>query len=332
MPRSSAGFLSSDRSFLLPRGRHVGTAGGRPRGYPIDLSVKAQEPRWKEAWRGDPGAQLHVVLIQHGLGSYERYLGGDGDEWLETMLATARHLAKVQLKAVRQAGGYPHRTPFPHSYRLVPPWLSAMAQGQAASLLIRAHIETGEEEFAESALASLAPFGVRSREGGVLATLGGGPFLEEYPTTTAGSFVLNGAIFAIWGVLDVERVMSQSGPVSSAELLGTLGRNLHRWDNGHWSRYDLYPHPVPNVASSFYHLLHMNQLEELSASHPDLTSFAQYAAQFRDYRDARHDRLWAFCGKAAFRVLVPRNATLARALPWSPLRGTRQAAPSSTST
>ena len=56
MPRSSAGFLSSDRSFLLPRGRHVGTAGDRPRGYPIDLSVKAQEPRWKEAWRGDPGA------------------------------------------------------------------------------------------------------------------------------------------------------------------------------------------------------------------------------------------------------------------------------------
>jgi hypothetical protein len=332
MPRSSAGFLSSDRSFLLPRGRHVATAGGRPRGYPIDLSIKAREPRWKDAWRDDPGAQLHVVLIQHGLGCYERYLGGGGDEWLETMLATARHLARVQLKSGRQAGGYPHRTPFPHSYRLMPPWLSAMAQGQAASLLIRAHIETGEEELAESARASLAPFGVRSREGGVLATLGDGPFLEEYPTTPAGSFVLNGAIFAIWGVLDVERVMSESGPVSSADLLGTLAGNLHRWDNGHWSRYDLYPHPVANVASSFYHLLHIHQLEELAASHSDLTSFAKYAARFRDYRDARHDRLRAFCGKAAFRVLVPRNATLARALPWSPLRGARQAAPASTST
>ena len=28
----------------------------------------------------------------------------------------------------------------------------------------------------------------------------------------------------------------------------------------------------------------------------------------------------SFCGKAAFRVLVPRNAALARALPWSPFR------------
>jgi hypothetical protein len=315
MARSSAGLLSSDRSFVLPRGRHV-AAGG----YPIDLSVKAQQPR------SQAGAQLHVVLIQHGLGCYERYLGGEGEQWLEAMLATARHLADIQLRA----GGYPHRTPFPHSYRLEPPWLSAMAQGQAASLLIRAHIETGEDRFAESALASLAPFGVPSREGGVVATLGGGPFLEEYPTMPAGSFVLNGAIFAIWGVLDVERVMSESGPVSSAQLLATLDGNLHRWDNGHWSRYDLHPHPMPNVASSFYHLLHIHQLEELAASHPDLTSFAHYAARFRDYRDARRERLRAFCGKAAFRMLVPRNATLARTLPWSPFRAARRSSSTST--
>jgi hypothetical protein len=64
--RSSAGLLSSDRSFVLPRGRHVATAGGRPRGYPIDLSVKAQESH------SIPGSQLHVVVIQHGLGCYER--------------------------------------------------------------------------------------------------------------------------------------------------------------------------------------------------------------------------------------------------------------------
>jgi hypothetical protein len=301
MARSSAGRLSSDRSFVLPRGRHV-AAGG----YPIDLSVKARQPRPMA------GAQLHVVPIQHALGCYERYLGGDGEQWLAAMLATARHLADIQLPA----GGYPHHTPFPHSYPLKPPWLSAMAQGQAASLLTRAHRETGEDRFAESALASLAPFGVPSREGGVLATLGGGRFLEEYPTTPA-SFVLNGAIFAIWGVLDVERATSASGPVSSAQLLGTLAGHLHLWDNGHWSRYDLYPHPIPNVASSFYHLLHIHQLEELSASHPHLTSFAEYAARFRDYRDARHERLRAFCGKAAFRVLVPRSPRLARALPWS---------------
>lgn len=322
MARSSAGLLSSDRSFVLPRGRHVATAGRLPRGYPIDLSVKAQQPRWKEAWGSDRGAQLHVELIQHGLGCYERYLGGDGDEWLAAMLATGRHLVDVQVPAGRQTGGYAHRTPFPHTYRLVPPWLSAMAQGQAASLLIRAHVETGEDRFAESALASLTPFGVPSRGGGVLASLEDGPSVEEYPTTPHGSFVLNGAIFAIWGVLDVERTMSESGPVSSAELLATLAGNLHRWDNGTWSRYDLYPHPVPNVASSFYHLLHIHQLEELSASHPRLPAFAQYAARFRDYRNARRDRLRAFCGKAVFRVLVPRNATLARVLPWSPLRGT----------
>jgi predicted amino acid-binding ACT domain protein len=83
------------------------------------------------------------------------------------------------------------------------------------------------------------------------------------------------SVKAVSGVLDVERTMSESGPVSSAELLATLAGNLHRWDNGAWSLYDLYPHPVPNVASSFYHLLHIHQLEELSASHPRLPAFAQ---------------------------------------------------------
>ena len=37
------------------------------------------------------------------------------------------------------------------------------------------------------------------------------------------------------------------------EGVTTLARNLHRWDTGQWSRYDLFPHPVPNVASPAYH-------------------------------------------------------------------------------
>ena len=45
--------------------------------------------------------------------------------------------------------------------------------------------------------------------------------------------------------------------------MDTLARNIDRWDTGSWSRYDLFPHRVVNVASSSYHVLHINQLRAM---------------------------------------------------------------------
>ena len=59
------------------------------------------------------------------------------------------------------------------------------------------------------------------------------------------SFVLNGAIFALWGYRDVGVGLDDRVALEQFEALtSALAANLERWDTGFWSRYDLYPHRV----------------------------------------------------------------------------------------
>jgi hypothetical protein len=266
------------------------------RGYYVDLRVKAREP-------GEPEVHpLHVVSTQWGLSAHEHWLHTEREEWLASAVRAGEHV----LREMGEDGALVHREPYPHSYRLEPPWLSAMAQGQAASLLVRLHAATGDERMAEGALRVLRPMSVPSSEGGVQAELHGGPFLEEYPTQP-GSYVLNGGIFALWGLRDATVALGDSGAGALFEAgLNTLAANLHRWDTGWWSRYDLFPHPVLNVASPAYHELHMDQLRamQLVAPRPEV---AERLERFSAYARSPLRRARAFALKVAFRLRVPRG-------------------------
>lgn len=317
--RDSPGFLSSARSFTLPLGPRIDPIGVS--GYPIDMRAKAADPQWPPAGLTPLTDQLHVDVIQWALGCYERHLAGEGDHWLGGALECGEHLMTIQERDGSRIGGWTHHFPYPHSLPLPAPWLSAMAQGQGASLLVRLHIQTGDQRFAEAAHQALKPFGVASEEGGVRAMLEGREFPEEYPTQPA-SLVLNGAIFALWGLRDVAAALSDSD--SQTRFLDgaqTLALNLHRWDTGRWSLYDLFPHPIPNPASSFYHALHISQLEamEMFAPHEE---YRRVRDRFVAYAASARLRRLAFFNKCLYRVLVPRNRLLAHRLPWTrKLRG-----------
>ena len=316
-PRSGKpGFFSSARTLSLPRGPRIEP--GRVGGYYIDLRQKARTPRLPPSGPPAGDDRLYVGVIQRGLGSYERYLAGEGEAWLATALAVAEHLLGRQERGGRHDGGWVERRPFRHTFPLRPPWLSAMAQGEGASLLVRMHNETREERFADAAHRALKPLAVPSSEGGVRAELDGGPFPEEYPTDPP-SYVLNGAMFALWGCYDVGVGLRDAESAQAFEEgVDTLAACLDRWDTGHWSRYDLFPHPMVNVASSFYHSLHVNQLEAMSliASRPQ---FESTAARFAAYAESRTKRTRALLHKVLFRLAVPRNKLLAHRMPW--LRG-----------
>jgi heparosan-N-sulfate-glucuronate 5-epimerase len=310
--RTTGGFFSSARAFSLRPGAHVDAEGLG--GYHIDLSIKADETGWPPSWLR-PDAP-YVVHAQWALGSYERYLETSDERWLEWALAAARELARSQERTGHLQGGLVHREPFPHTFHLAPPWLSAMAQGQAASLLVRLHRETGDESLAEAARRALLPLDVGVSEGGVRAELGGGPFFEEYPTAPS-SYVLNGGIFALWGCHDVAAALGDGAATRLwREGLEVLATGIDRWDTGFWSRYDLYPHAVPNIASSSYHVLHLSQLQATRRleARPELD---RAIMRFEGYLASRKDRTEAFARKVLFRVVVPRNRLLTHCLPWT---------------
>lgn len=306
--RVKADFLSSAKRFSLHPGSQV--EADSVNGYYIDLRIKAASPRWPPDGFQD---KLHVFTSQWGLGCYERYLAGDGDEWLQAAIAASEHLVRIQTRGGKQDGGWIHKKPYRHTFRVRPPWLSAMAQGQGASLLVRAHRATNEERFAEAATRALNPFAIPSSDGGVRAFLGGRPFPEEFPTEPP-SFVLNGGIFAIWGNYDVWKGLGdEAAGAAFNENMVMLAANLHRWDTGYWSRYDLYPHAVMNVASSSYHVLHISQLRAMQLIAPR-REFSEAVTRFEEYAVRRVNLARIFLRKSVFRVLVPRNRVVARVL------------------
>lgn len=313
--RSFAGFFSSASTFSLPHGSQYRP--GEIGGYYIDLRSKADAPGWRPDWLLPPSEGLFVASAQWGLACYEHWLATGEQAWLASARDCAEEILSLQEREGPLRGGFRHDTRFWHTFKLDPPWRSAMAQGEAASLFVRVHRETGDERFAEGARLALGPLAVGQAEGGVRAELGGRGFPEEYPTDPP-SFVLNGAIFTLWGVHDVAVGLGDEPARELFEqLVDTLAGNLHRWDTGYWSRYDLFPHPVVNVASSFYHDLHVSQLRALNALSPR-PQLAATAERWAGYAESRACVVRSFAHKSVFRIMVPRNVSLARRLPWSP--------------
>jgi peptidoglycan/xylan/chitin deacetylase (PgdA/CDA1 family) len=314
-------FFSSAKSFPITVGTLV-----RPEevhGYYVDLRFKATKPAWPPDWLRPRGKQLHVATAQWALGCFERFLANEGEEWLKAAIDAGEYLLEDQ----EPDGAWLHGMTMPHSYQLHPPWISAMAQGESASLLVRLYKVTGEERFADAARRAMQPLRKPVRAGGARALLAGGPFFEEYPTEPP-SFVLNGGIFALWGCYDVGAGLGESDATQDfTDGLDTLAKNIDRWDTGYWSLYDLFPHPVlRNVASPAYHILHTTQLRamELIARRPELQAAA---ARFEGYAESRFDPVRAFVTKATFRIITPRNRFLAHRVPWSESRRGRNVKP-----
>jgi len=158
---------------------------------------------------------------------------------------------------------------------LPPGWLSAMAQGQAMSALVRAYGRTRRKEYIDAAILAIEPFGRQSAEGGVVARfMDRYDWYEEYPTTPP-CFVLNGFIYALVGLYDV----AASAPLGDgqrtaarlyAEGLKSLRVMLPMFDTGTGTVYDLRHltlaaggRAAPNRARWDYHAAHVNQLAVL---------------------------------------------------------------------
>ena len=301
-------FLSS--SFEVERGQRADP--DAVRGYPIDFRVKALRTQMWPGFAEEPGAHVWVGPIQRGLGCYERYVAGEGDQWL----ASARETADLLVREQREDGGWEHRFHYPHTFDIAPPWLSGMAQGEGASLLVRVHDATGEDRYAEAAHRALGPLSRTAADGGASAPLDGTLVPEEYPTEPP-SLVLNGMIFGLWGLRDVAVGLGEESARAAFEAgVDALARSIGRWDTGWWSAYDLHPHRVRNVASIGYHALHIAQLEATDALAPR-PELAEAARRWAGYAESPAARARAWGAKVAFRLAVPRSARVARVVPWA---------------
>ena len=259
-------------------------------------------------YRGTIGRQYNPIAIaQYGLGNYNLFRRtGDADrrnrffriaDWL------VQHL-EPNAKGVPVWNHY-----FDWEYRdtLRAPWYSALAQGQGISVLVRAYLlcnnkESGESRYLNAAQRALASFFKPVAEGGVTFTDGqGDAWFEEY-LVSPPTHILNGFIWAAWGVYDYFLATRDSSAHELfARAVRTLVRNLDRYDLGFWSLYEQSGTRLPMVASPFYHQLHIVQLRVMYRLTGE-DKFMRVADRWETYGRSRSKRTRALCYKSAFKL------------------------------
>lgn len=179
-----------------------------------------------------------------------------------------------------------------------------MTQGEGISLLLRGHEASSRDAYLQVAGDAFQAFLHPVENGGIVAYDHDGlPFLEEFPHRHPYSHVLNGFIYALWGVYDFSRYTRDGNAEHLYEQgLESLKIALESYDVGFWSRYDLFPSRLINVASPFYHQLHIAQLEALWFI-CRLPEFRAVALRWRSYQRSRPSVVRATLLKGLYKVV-----------------------------
>ena len=260
------------------------------KGYYNDLTGKVKmEPELVDGLELPLTVQPHgktivfpVAVFQYGLGCYDLYLQEGDKRYLKLFL----HYAAWTLEQQDSSGRWAN---FAHCYPENP--FGAMAQGEAASLLIRAYKESGEQRYLDAARKAIDYMLIPLEKGGTTRYDGDDVILLEY---THLPVVMNGWIFAWWGLYDYVKLTADTRYRDVMERsCQSLERHLPLFSTGYWSKYDL----DYRIASPFYHRLHIAQM---TAMH-QLTgreTFAEYAAKWTHNQESLWCRWKAFIIKA----------------------------------
>jgi heparosan-N-sulfate-glucuronate 5-epimerase len=271
--------------------------------YYMPFSSKADYPGHHDSsgipmlnYHGQIGLQYNPIAIaQWGLGNYNLHRQQKvlaASDWLCTNLEQNAHGLWV----------WNHHFDWEYRTTLKSPWYSGLAQGQGISLLVRAHAETGSAKYLDAAHRAFQSFLVSTDKGGVSFTDAKGDLWFEEYIVTPPTHILNGFIWAIWGIRDYALA---TGQASAHDLftraVATLRTNLHRYDLGFWSLYEESGTRLPMLASAFYHQLHIVQLRVMHRLTGDKV-FADYADRWEGYAQSRSRRTRALCYKGAFKL------------------------------
>ena len=180
-----------------------------------------------------------VQIFQYGLHCHGQWIEGGDETAKKAFLAQARWCRDNQQERNGVCGCFVYRTPN-LDYGVTGSWISAMAQGQAISLLLRAADVVRDEGFYESALSAAEPFKYSISDGGVVwRSAPYDVFLEELAALPA-SHTPNGNIYALWGLWELQkRTAADWLATLVSEAIETLKRRLPLFDSGYWSYYDL---------------------------------------------------------------------------------------------
>jgi heparosan-N-sulfate-glucuronate 5-epimerase len=253
-----------------------------------------------EDWTGTPfdddgvilsrdGAHyLPVRIAQYGLQQHNEWLRTRGDACKQRFLRQAIWFRDHQRINNGVAGCYVYDVAEP-DYLAQPPWISALAQSEAISLLMRAEETQPGAGFLEAARRAAEPFRFDLAHGGVVwRAASGAIFFEEYPVAMA-PHVFNGNMYALIGLIELSwRFCEPWIAEAIAAGIASLKLFLPRFDAGFWTFYSgvTSEHGFRRVCTLKYHAFHIALLRVLAS----LTGEAELGAAAD--RFMRYQRSW----------------------------------------
>ena len=252
---------------------------------------------------GAIGKQYNPIAIsQYALGHFNAYFNSGDTARRRKFLLVADWLVNNLEQNQRGLFVWMHHFDFEYRTTLRAPWYSGLAQGQGLSVLVRAWRETQDARYLEAAHQAFAPMLVDVSMGGVHFTdSGGNRWIEEY-IVDPPTHILNGFIWALWGVYDF---WLATGDAEAGKLFrdctGTLLNKLATYDTGYWSLYEQSGTRFKMLASPFYHRLHIAQLRIMHLLTGEAL-FQQTADRWEAYTGNRANRSRALIYKSIFKL------------------------------
>jgi hypothetical protein len=239
-------------------------------------------------YKGDIGLQYNPnAIAQLALGYYDKILSGEdcSEEFLTQSVYFLNHGRVVEDDILLWEYNFPFEI----------------------SVCLRAYKLSQEERYLEVAKRAFKSFYYLSREhpGGVLDDSGGHTWLEEY-IVEPPNHVLNGFIWALWGVRDYAVFMNDKYAWELWHLcVKTLRENLGHYDLGFWTTYDLVkfnPGRQRTMPSSIYYQnLHVVQMKAMYRLTSDPV-FKHYKEKWNAQLINRFNRIVSQIWKAYFKL------------------------------
>ena len=190
-----------------------------------------------------------IAIFQYGLGAYDLYLE-TGDE---TYLTKFGNCVMWALDNQFSDGSWDAFGWFNPAGKY-----SSMAQAEGASLLCRAYMKWADFKYLSAAKNAIDFMLIPIEKGGTTDYRQDGIITFEENKTQ--KTILNGMIFSIWGLFDLTLIINDVIYITRlSESVDSLCIILSEYDRKFWSNYDL----DGNIASAFYHDLHIEQLKVL---------------------------------------------------------------------
>lgn len=229
-----------------------------------------------------------VAIFQYGLGCYDLWLQTKDERYMRKFMQCVEWTMAHQDEKGRwnNFAHYCPETPY-----------GSMAQGEAASLMIRAYVHTKEQKYLDAAKRALDFMLLPLEDGGTTKYVDDDAYLMEY---TFKGMVLNGSIFSWWGLYDFVLATGDNGKYMEAmdKILKSLIKVLPLYKCTYWSMYS----EDGLIASPFYHNLHVAQMQAMY----QLTGepvFDQYAKRWERQQKNPFCKSLAFVKKSIQKIL-----------------------------